>query len=90
MEEGQIVLQFFSRTDQQKAKAVEPGMCALHYPAAGFEADFPFESLSLFVARAHMGGKTEFLSNRIDLIIVVPFSRHIVMWHRSSLLRVCV
>ena len=61
MEQCQIVLRLFLPTDEQAAKAVEPGMCSLHHPAARFEASFSFKSLGLFPAWAHMGGKAEFL-----------------------------
>ena len=56
--------------DQDAAEAVEPGMGALHNPAACFATSFPF-GRDLLAAGAQMKREAELLGQRPRLVIVI-------------------
>ena len=71
MEHREVGVGAFLPACEDAAEAIQPGVGAFDDPAAGAEAGFVFDRLSLVAAAADVGGERELLGELADLAVVV-------------------
>src|SRR5262245_21698694 len=71
MQETAIVDGLLVPANEQTAKAIEPRMRSLHYPAARFVPCFLLEGLGFFPTRADMGRKAKLRQDGTHLVVVI-------------------